>query len=145
MRNVTFKTDLFTSRQARPRSEKALGYFLNTLYLIDCDFLRDNPTTPGILAAGVEYKREKLFVSGVGGKKIQLPESWKSVPEIIRDGFGDCEDLACWLAAMMTIQRGIPSRPVWTVKRRGGFSLYHIIVQDHRGKKYDPSRALGMR
>jgi len=135
MNNVCFKTDLFTSQKTRSRSEMALDHFLDCLYKLDCDYLRAKPQTPFILNAGVRYRAESY----------NKPESWKTIPLVMRDGFGDCEDLACWLAAALTVQRGNVSRPLWKVKRRGNFSLYHIQVRDSHGRILDPSKALGMR
>lgn len=139
MRVVCFKTDLFASPESRPRSERALGYFLDTLYKIDCDYLRDNPQTPFVLKAGVIYQQESYG----------MPEQWKSIPEVLADGHGDCEDLACWLAACLTVQRGIPARVIWKAKHvagpNGRFSLYHILVELPSGKLLDPSKALGMK
>lgn len=135
MNNVCFKTDLFLSNKTRARSEKALGYFLKVLYTLDCDYLRSNPETPFILNAGIHYRAESY----------NKPESWKTIPLVIQDRSGDCEDLACWLAAALTVQRNDLSKPIWRVKRRGNFSLYHILVKDSKGRILDPSKALGMR
>ena len=45
-------------------------------------------------------------------------------------GFGDCEDLACWLAAELDVRYGIAARPDFTKQTLAdGRVLYHIIVR----------------
>ena len=68
-------------------------------------------------------------------------EDWKSYDRLMADGVGDCEDLACGVAAEF-IMEGIPawadvylSDPI----RR----IHHVIVLGAFGK-YDPSKAAGM-
>lgn len=133
MRRVCFESDIFTSPEVMARSEKALDRFLIVLYQMDVDYLKDNPDTPGIYNAGVHYRKEPVPL-----------EAWKTIPIVLQDGYGDCEDLACWRAAELSVRHGIQARPVWYKKTKGRFNLYHIIVKCPDGKKEDPSRRLGM-
>jgi len=133
MRDVDFRVQLFRTELERPRSERALGYFLATLTAINCDYLRQYPQTPKLYDAGVRYKAEP---SG--------QEEWKDVPTVRLDGHGDCEDLACWRTAELIVS-GIQARPIFKYQRvTPEFSLYHIQVRWPNGRIEDPSKVLGM-
>lgn len=68
-------------------------------------------------------------------------EHWRTIKELWRYGGGDCEDLACAVAAEM-VWRGHPARPVIYHVRPG---LSHAVVQDLAdGTLWDPSRTGGM-
>ena len=68
-------------------------------------------------------------------------EHFMSIKEIHQYGYGDCEDLACAVAAERTF-RGFPSKMVLYQVRPG---LFHAVVQDEQtGKLIDPSRTGGM-
>lgn len=97
------------------------------------DWLRCYPKTPPLYKSGVVYRREPPGV-----------ELWKDIPHCIADGFGDCEDLACWRAAEYRIHN-VRAMPAF--RKRifpDGFSLYHIVVKLPDGKIEDPSKRLGM-
>lgn len=106
--------------------------FLSVLTNIDVDYLHQYPQTIGIYRAGVMYRSEGMGI-----------ESWKSIPILLQDGFGDCEDLACWLAAQYRV-RGIGAIPFWTKKQYGRMTIYHIRVRLPDGTIEDPSKKLGM-
>jgi hypothetical protein len=123
-----------------------MDIYLRTLFELDMDYLRENPFTESPYGYNVRYKAERspaAFSSGT-----YLPESWKTIPEVIRDGHGDCEDLSCWLAAYFSFS-GIAASPFWTKKifNSNGttFTLYHIRVRMNSGEILDPSRDLGMK
>lgn len=107
------------------------------------------------------YGRERVpplysttVVAGVARPIIvyQTPENacggdvWQDIPTLIERQYGDCKDLACYLAAYRTVFDRIPSVP--RVRRRwmqNGFALYHVVVEnltDHTIE--DPSLFLGM-
>lgn len=142
MNKVTFVTDLFElarvgGRDGRShRSEKALGYYLWLLYQLNVDFLRENPRTVRLYESGVRYKAER--------PSFTHPEQWRMIPKVIEYGVGDCEDLACWLAAEFTVQRGIPAKPFWSREVSGRNAVYHIRVRTRGGRILDPSKVLGM-
>jgi hypothetical protein len=94
-------------------------------------FLRANPDTPRLYAAGVRYQREPAG-----------DERWRDVPAILNDGYGDCEDLASWRVAELRVQ-GVPARPIVRVRRRPGRTLFHVLV-GVGDRREDPSRRLGM-
>lgn len=59
---------------------------------------------------------------------------------------GQCEDVACWLAAELVVRYGVDARPDFTCQvREDGSYLYHIVVRLPDGRVMDPSRFLGMR
>lgn len=92
---------------------------------------------PPLYSSGVRYEREEAktcWAPVAGGC-----EDWLSAWEVLRQGKGDCEDLAAWRAAELILQgeqaRAIPKRT-----KRG----WHIIVRRESGTLEDPSAALGM-
>jgi hypothetical protein len=103
----------------------------NTAYLIA------HPDTPLLAKSGVRYRRERLK----GGE----PERWQGIEEIIREGYGDCEDLAAWRVAELRL-RGKNAKP-FIVASKSVPGRWHIMVQvEINGKVFtnDPSRELGM-
>lgn len=135
---ILVNASLFRTPSDRARSQLALVHLLDALTAMNVDYLKAYPDTPPIYKSGVRYNTE-------------VDENWKAIPDIIKDGEGDCEDLACWRAAEL-IMRGYDAMPVMTYKRiqRDGaedFFLYHVtVLVNYRGRKIrlDPSRALGM-
>jgi hypothetical protein len=86
------------------------------------------PMIEGIQAGRIRYRR------------ADPREHWKSWDEVMRDGWGDCEDLASGVAAELRYS-GIPAR---TYVYRSGPKLYHVVVHTPRWGLLDPSRAAGM-
>lgn len=93
----------------------------------------------------------------VNGRQVpfvvyKTPESpcggdvWQDIPTLRQRGFGDCKDLACYLAAYRTVFDKVPSKPI--VRRRwldNGFALLHVVVLNQvDGTIEDPSLLLGM-
>jgi hypothetical protein len=146
VRAVTFKTDIFKTPRDVERGQLALDCFLRTLFAIDFAYLQDYPTTPKLYHTHVRYRVEpKRPLVTVMGEQFFGLESWKSVPIVLADGFGDCEDLACWRAAELNME-GIKARPFWKVRVFPGkrLRLYHIMVRYPDGRVEDPSKRLGM-
>lgn len=148
MKAVIFKTSIFRTLSPKDieRGELALGLYLNTLFQLDKAYLQDYPSTPGLYQSGVRYKREpsrgRLRVGG--DSPISGIEVWKDVCEVLKDGHGDCEDLACWRAAELYVRAKIDARPVWSVQNLSDTRLYHIRVKYPDGRIEDPSKTLGM-
>lgn len=86
------------------------------------------PFTP-LLRSGVRYAREAIE----GGR---VREDWQDVRHLYASRRGDCEDLACALAAELPGARAVPLRS--TVG-------WHIVVARPDGRVIDPSRLLGMK
>lgn len=135
MRRVVFQTEIFRTAKDRRRGEVALSAYLEALFRINKAFLCDYPDFPLLYQTRVRYRREPAGF-----------EKWKSIPVVFKDGYGDCEDLACWLAAEINIRRGIPAVPKWVLQpsSQPGLRLYHIVVEMPDGRELDPSKRLGM-
>ncbi len=102
---------------------------LAALQLSNEEWLRAHPRAPGIYRSGVRYRRE------------DDAEEWLTIPEVLRRGVGDCEDLAAWRAAELRVRHGVNARAVAKRIRPG---LIHIVVAMGDGTYEDPSHALGM-
>lgn len=113
-------------------TDRVVAILIGALYQIDLGWLRDNPRTPKLYHSGVRYREEPR------GK-----ERWRSIPRVLELGWGDCEDLACWLAAERTLE-GRATVPTFRSRRVGGSVKYHILVRRPDGRLEDPSRVLGM-
>ena len=142
--NITFKLSLFKGSPARvgrltksagldrKNSEKTLLWLLNALVQTNREELKTNKIPP-LYKSGVRYERE------------EQTEIWKDCVNILRDGFGDCEDLACWRVAELQ-NNGKKARPYirYRVHPQTGMYIYHVMVQRANGKLEDPSALLGM-
>lgn len=139
MRDVRFLLWLFESADNQRESEAVLRLLLEALTAANVVYLQFHPNTPAIYKSGVRYS-EELAES----RKGPIPEDWKSIPYVIHDGEGDCEDLACWRAAELLMQ-GEQAQPTFTHRLVGNKLLYHILVRRQNGAIEDPSAKLGMR
>lgn len=127
MGTVVFKTNSFKDGL----QSTAMSQFLHSLYTIDLAYL-SRFKVPPLYESGIVYRAEPR------GQEV-----WKDVPNVLRDGYGDCEDLACWRAAELRHQ-GVAAHPVFRIHHFSGLNLYHILVK--RGNMIeDPSARLGMR
>lgn len=114
--------------------------FFEAVVRCNCEYLRTHPKAPLLYASGVRWREEGS------------PEKWKDIPSILRDGYDDCEGVACWLAAEMRVRprnsvenRAVPGARV-ILRTTSTPGLWHAIVEDiETGKRYDPSVRLGMR
>lgn len=71
-------------------------------------------------------------------------EIWQCTEALYQRKIGDCEDLACALAAEKILM-GTPARPALKAQPRpNGTVLYHVVVRTPDGIE-DPSAKLGMR
>lgn len=70
-------------------------------------------------------------------------ERWLTLPELYREGVGDCEDLAAAYAAeLVSTGRDTGARPY--VRKANTGRGYHVVVLGGNGRELDPSIALGM-
>jgi hypothetical protein len=129
-----FTLGIFGPAWSLDGSEAVLDVLLELLTRIDQVWLTLNPDTPHPYAAGVRYIPE------VG------TEEWLAIPEAIRDGGGDCEDLSTWLAAWRRERLGdAGARAVKNFHTLpSGLRLYHIRTAHGDGTVEDASRQLGM-
>jgi hypothetical protein len=100
------------------------------LTLANQRYLRAFPNTPPLYRSGVVYKRDPAG-----------QEPWRTIPEILERGAGDCEDVACWKAAELRL-KGIRAHAI--PKTRDG-RMWHIVVRLPGGRIIDPSKRLGMK
>lgn len=146
--HIRFCLRAFVDEADRPRSHRMLRAMLNTLTACNVYFLRDNPAFPGIYESGIRYDEEPIG-----------QEDWCDAPTVLQQGWGDCEDLACWRSAEMIVQGEraaarspnapiIRSLPIFKWRRLNPHTtLYHILcMHEIDGQRVieDPSRKLGM-
>ena len=67
-------------------------------------------------------------------------ERWLCAPEVVRYGFGDCEDLACYRAMELRIAGDTRATAIPKRTEIG----WHIVVRHGNGRIEDPSKILGM-
>jgi hypothetical protein len=79
------------------RSAKVIATLLRGLVECNLAYLEKHPRTPHPYKAGLRYIRE------------HKSERWKSIPKVLADGGGDCEDLAAYAAASSSFTKGSPS------------------------------------
>lgn len=116
--------------------ERELSVALALLTVIDVCQMKWRKL-PQLYRSGVYYEREDA-------KQCWLPmkggcEDWLSAEQVIAQGKGDCEDLACYRAAEL-ILKGERARAI-PIRTRIG---WHIVVRRADGTREDPSRVLGM-
>lgn len=130
--SITIDANIFKSEADRAYSQKAVLYLLEALVNINRLWLRTHPSTPGIYESGIRYIRE------------YDTEDWRDVPTLIKDGGGDCEDLASYLCAELRERHKEKCRPYIRWRKYNQFYLYHVLVQRANGQMEDPSAKLGM-
>lgn len=130
----------FEDSETKELQRKTLVIWLKALFDMNIAWLKAHPETPGIYDAGVNHKPRVRYEREPVGQ-----EDWKDIPTVLADGHGDCEDLACWLAAEYVVRRKIEARPRLTWRpQANGAMLYHITVMLPNGEVEDPSKKLGM-
>lgn len=121
--------------RSRASGPRALGALLLALYAVDLAYLSARPDTPPLYLSGVRYAREPREVRG----RVEL---WDSVPVVLAQGWGDCDDLAAWRAAELSLA-GVYALPV-LVEVAPASGRYHVVVWRSDGAWEDPSARLGM-
>ncbi len=132
---IVFKLHLFEEDSDRWRSQTAVLWLLEALTQINITWLKAYPKTPTLYESKVIYFFDPRYL-----------DAWKDIPTIIKDGQGDCEDLACWRLAEIHKAGIRGARPFlrWRKNPKGGYT-YHVLVRWPDGRIEDPSMALGMR
>lgn len=111
-----------------PVSSQRIDALLEGLVRLAGVDLANDPSIPPLYSSGVRYRREK-------------PDLWLTPSEVLRQGHGDCEDLAAWLAAQIRRTGGGASCHAY----RSGRRMWHVIVRLADGGIEDPSKLLGMK
>lgn len=96
------------------------------------------------------YNFRPLYESGVFYQAEEPGcEDWLDTPTLYAQGFGDCEDIACTLAAEKRERHGIAAVPCIKFKDfvvdGKLITLIHVLVLNPDGVVEDPSKALGMK
>lgn len=86
---------------------------------------------PDLYKSGIRYKKEPKIPGRF--------ERWQTIKDMMRSGWGDCEDLASARVAQLRMM-GVRAVP-W-LKKHGG--TWHVVVRYPNGKFEDPSKILGM-
>lgn len=114
-------------------NERELSNLLEVFTQANTRYLKDHPEVPHPYESGVYYQRETKGL-----------EHWLGVEALLARGFGDCEDLAAYLAAWLRARRGVAARVGLVEYRKGSRRWYHAIVRLPDGSVLDPSAELGM-
>lgn len=118
-----------------PASASTLTAALEGLTAVNVVLLQRS-ALPRLLESGVRYRREPKRSTQPG-----YLEQWKTAPQVFAAGWGDCEDLSCWLAAEYRVYRSEPAR---ALVYRSGRKRFHAVVERPGGIIVDISRRLGM-
>lgn len=170
LRHVLFDMALFVDEADRENSQKRVLWLLEALTRCNQLYLRQNPDTPRIYDAPIEYKvpaqmegtdvpevsliRDFLASRGAPSNVMAAldklynicggGEIFREIPRILENGGGDCDNLAAWRTAELR-ELGIDAMPYITWRRRAdGGMTYHVIVLWPDGSSEDPSLLLGM-
>lgn len=92
---------------------------------------------PSLYKSHVRYKRDVCEAPHVPG----ACERFLSPSQVLRAGFGDCDDLAPWRAAELRVQGDTTAKAEAIPSPGVG---WHVIVTRGDGRTEDPSRKLGM-
>lgn len=111
-----------------PSNADALEHALEGLVALDAFIIRDKQLPP-LMQTGARYRPEK-------------GELWRNCLQVIKDGWGDCEDLSAYRAAELRVYNSEPARLILI---KTGPRLLHAVVQRANGEIEDPSKLLGMK
>lgn len=112
-----------------PTHRRYLEAALEGLVRLNVELMTHRSNLPPIYDSGVRYERE------IG------TENWLTCEQVYQQGIGDCEDLACWLAAQRRLEGDDEAR---AIVHHTGPAMWHVRVQLGDGTIEDPSLALGM-
>lgn len=114
-------------------STHAMTHILDGLVILNRSILKDSGLLiPPLYESGVRYEREKN----------PGHEEWLDAWAVFQQGWGDCDDLACWRCAELQLQ-GVAARIDLNVQALKP-ARFHVRVRLPNGRIEDPSIALGM-
>ncbi len=135
LRPITFDLQLFKGPEDEERSRQALLWLMLALMKINEGYIE-------------QYDPPKLYDTRVVYKAEKRREQWADIPTVLRQGYGDCEDLAAWRSAELRAE-GVDAMPYIKWAKKGKRTTFHsltrITLPDGSEVIEDPSRALGMR
>ncbi len=116
------------------RKMQALCKLLDVLHEANVQWLNAGGKAPKLYDSGIKYVEEEL------GK-----DQWQDIPETVKRGSGDCEDLASYRVSEL---RAAGEAANHAIEHRYNADedivLYHILVRRADGSIEDPSCKLGM-
>lgn len=109
--------DLFPPGEDHKLSQQKLLYAYEAMVRGNQEYLEAHPSTPLLYESGVRYQ-------------VEPPghEDWADIPNVIRQGWGDCEDLGGWLTAELRQVFKIPAKPFLRWRRSGNEYHYHALL-----------------
>jgi hypothetical protein len=118
------------------RSLEAIMACAVTLNAI-CLETHDETQIPYLYDSGIRYRREPRGRPVYEGRE----ERWDTIPQVMEQGWGDCDDLAMWRVAELNVREGIAARAIF---EEVGMGSWHVLVEHPDGTLEDPSEHLGM-
>lgn len=100
--------------------------FNDSLALANLQWLKTHPETPSVYDSGIRYVEDK-------GQ-----DDWCDIPEVIRRGYGDCDDINAWRLGELLF-RGIECKAGVDVTRSENDVTYHTFVVYPDGSTEDPA------
>lgn len=119
------------------RSGRELAAALAALLALDLEQMRWRRLPP-LYSSGVRYRRETCLAPHIR----ETCERWLTAEQLLKERFGDCEDLAAYRAAELRHSGEDPHATPIAQRTRAG---WHIVVRRGNGNIEDPSVVLGMR
>lgn len=115
---------------------ETLAIMVDALFKLNLIYFARYPTEPILYQTGTRYQKEPKF-----------QERFVSAQVLRRRRRGDCEDLACDVAAWRVIHGETDCRPdiLDQYNPKTDRRVYHIRVRRHDQTIEDPSARLGMR
>lgn len=108
---------LFPPNQDHKLSQQKLLYALEAMVRANQEELKAHPQIPLLYESGVVYQQEP-----------KGHEDWADIPTVLKQRWGDCEDLAAWLVAELRSVWGIPARPFLRFRKKDGNYHYHALL-----------------
>lgn len=123
-------------------SPHELQFALECMVAINRLYLQTHPATPRLYNSGVVYAEEPHEDDSVAASEERIA----SIPEVLRLGWGDCDDLVAWLCAERQIRDNLPAQPRVVLEHVSpdGSHHWHCLAVYPNGSAEDPSAVLGM-
>lgn len=144
LKPILFDIRIFRDRtdSERERSQRVFLWLLEALVRCNLGWLEAHPDTPDLYKSKVVYKREEPYILS----DIPHVEEFQDIPCTLEKGWGDCEDLACYMVAQRIYFNKLQCHPLilWRPQNDGSM-MYHCVCEWPDGRLEDPSTSLGMK